>query len=240
MRKTLLSSLLMLALFCPALYGQTQLTGPPTVKVGQPIKFQVQDPDGGDLISWQVLSPRGDDTTTIQTEFGIEYIVDTGCAYKGRVEVLCTVVNFDKQKFIQEVLDCTVEGKVIPPDPDKPDEPDKPNPPNPDWESKVPADVFNDIGIRIDTFIHNNAEEISRRAELASNFESLAQKMTDYEIRTPERAKEFLQNFTTNYRPEWDAVFNVIKEDGSKRSGMVWSQVIDYYLAIAAGIRGGG
>ncbi len=221
--------------FCFATSAWAQVTGPETVKVGQPIKFNVTDPTPGDLISWQVLTPRGDSTTVIQTEYGIDFIVDTGCQFQGKVEVLCTVVNFDTQKFVQEVLDCQVgTNQPTPPEPTPPE----PTPPNPDWESDVPNDPFDNVGKRIDTFIHENYQEISRRAELASEFELLASKMENYEIRTPDAAREYLNDMIRKYRPEWNGVFDFIKEDGSQRTGMVWSQVIEYYNSIGAGIRG--
>ena len=235
MIKNLIASTILGLIVASSLIGQTVITGPPTVHVGQPIKFSVQDAEAGDLISWQVLSPRGGDTTVINTEFGIEFIVDSGCRFTGRVEVLCTVVNFGTEKFIQEVIDCEVEGDI--PDPTPPDPEPIPPDPEPDWSSDVAPDRFDNIGQRIDTAIHDSGG-LTRRAELAGNFATLAAKMKSYDIRTPSAAKEFLVNFASRFRPEWNDVFAILSTDGAGRPGMVWSEVIDYYVAISAGIKG--
>ncbi len=235
LQKIYLSTLLCLFLTVPAIAQEagvkTTLSTPENVTVGVPIKFSVSEPETGDIIKWEILQPRGEETTTFNTVLGIEYFVDTGCSYKGTVEVLCTVINFDSQKFIQEVLSCEVEGSVVPP------EPTPPTPPVPDWESKVTPDKFDDLGIRIDTLVRDLGG-LSRRNELAENFFALHQDIETFKIKTPNEAVNRISTFAPAFDPEWKPVFDMLREDGSKRSPMVWTDVSNWYECIGFGIRG--
>lgn len=102
-----------LCLFCSQLFGQS-IVGPGElpIPVGAPMLFQVTDAVEGDQIKWQLVMPQIDDVTVIETRSGAEYIVDTGCRYQGDVQVLCTVVNFETQRFEQLVLQAVVQGET--------------------------------------------------------------------------------------------------------------------------------
>lgn len=219
--------------FTALTYAQTTVTGPETAQVGEPIKFKIEEGEAGDIIQWQLLSPRRENTFIINTELGLEFIVDAGCKFSGKVEVLCTVVNFENKKFIQEVMDCTVGN---PDQPDTPDVPDNPDVPDDNFVSKVKPDKFDNIGIRIDTVAHNAG--MTRRMQLSDEFKKVAEQMRNYELRTPGAVKAKINAFIPPYRPEWNAVFNLMAADGENRVGMVWSETADWYESCANGMLG--
>ena len=99
---------------CQQIVGPTE--GP--VKIGQPMHFQVLEGNPDDQIIWQTMEPLTDDVTAITSQNRRDYIVDTGCSYRGDVRVLCTVVNFQTQTFIQTVVQAFVDGETpTPPGP---------------------------------------------------------------------------------------------------------------------------
>lgn len=244
LRKFPITVLVLVFLLTSICSAQTELVSPGTASPGQPMKFMVQDPGEGDIIRWVTLHPFGPNVTSIQTAYGVDYIVDTGCQYTGPVRVLCTVVNHDSQKFLQEILECTVEGQPQPgpdPDPDPQPDPDPDPDPTPDpdnWQSQVEPDKFDNLGQRIDKLIHDQGG-LSRRAELASHFFQLYADMESLRIRTPTEAEQRIRQWGPQFKPEWDPVFALLRQDGEVRTPMVWTDMSLWYQAIARGIKGG-
>ncbi len=110
---------------------------PTTAEPGEAVIFRVADAEPGDQIRWQLFTPRNRGVRLINTKYGVELVADPPCDYVGPLEIQVTVVNFDRQKFYQEIFDCQITGPL--PDPVPPD--DDPDPFDPD-PVDPPADEY--------------------------------------------------------------------------------------------------
>lgn len=239
MRRVSQQFILLSALLCltGVLSGQT-LTSPEKVRVGQPIPFKVEGAQNGDIITWQIFTPRIDGVIGLETEFKTEYFVDTGCSYVGPVEVLCTVVNFSAQKFDQRLLHTeVVKNPNPPPDPDPDPDPDPEPEPDPDWVSKVPDDKFDNLGKRVDTKAHEL--NLTRRDTLSAHFLQLSADMFSLKVRSTADATARINTFGPQYLPEWKPIFDLMRTDAAGRQ-FSFDEMAHYYNAIGVGIRGGG
>lgn len=219
---------------CQEIKGPTD--GP--VKVGQPMLFQVVGADKSDTIKWQLLKPQTNDVTVIETPDGTHYILDTGCGYRGDVQVLCTLVNFETQKFDQVVLQAVVEGDIP-----KPFEPVPPNPPRPpDGEYDGPND-FNVGKVSFDNapgydpavvkLLKETAESLYGRPQLRVIYTTdSAKNKTDY------NAIVYLRTNLERSHPDWDKWFNAVLEQLSENETNVF-KLKEWYGSLneaAAGI----
>ncbi len=207
------------AVFLGSLAHCQEITGPDDgpVKIGQPMLFKVAGAESTDTIKWQLLKPQTNDVTVIQTPDGTHYILDTGCSYRGDVQVLCTLVNFENQKFEQVVLQAVVDGEVP-----EPLESTSPNPlqlKNPDYVGpnemgvgKVSFENAPEYNSQVVKLIRDTAESLYGRPQLRVIYTTdKVKNKTDY------NAIVYLKSNLERKHPEfsnwWIAVMEQIEEN---------------------------
>lgn len=182
------------------------------IKVGRPMLFKVDGAEASDTIKWQLLKPLDADVTVIETPDGSHYILDTGCNYRGDVQVLCTLVNFQNQKFDQVVLQAVVEGEI--PEPYEPTPPTPPRPPDGDYDGpndlgigKVSFDNAPGYDREVSQLLVEVAESLYGRPKLRVIYTSNeAKNKTDY------NAIVYLKGQLEDNHPEWDKWYNAVFE----------------------------
>lgn len=135
-------AILLVLLLCPALSGQ--IKGPDKVGPGEAIHLEIADVEPGDIIRWRLLYPRGGTVKQITTRYGVDFVLDPATNFLGPVEVEVRILNWTKQRLIEDEHITTVGNAVDPPPDDDDDDPppDDGDPP-PDGDYTGP----NELGI---------------------------------------------------------------------------------------------
>ena len=167
----------------------------------------------------------------------------------GRYEVSATVitVDFDNRTFDVDrwhnVFIILGSGPPGPPEPPGP-EPPGPQPPEPP-QPTVPTDIFNNIGRRIDAKADELNLQYDMRLRISELFEEVVKKMQPSGgIVQTDQARNWLQQQYNKLSlgSSWKELNNMITLAGNEwasTQGFSWEEVQAFYLAVAAGYKGG-
>jgi hypothetical protein len=207
----------------------------------EPVEWSLQQRGDDVQVLWDVRPRDGKQEYTMRDYAGVQAM----WAQPGRyaIEATVVIVDFDARTFelkrYRETIRIRDADGPLPPGPDPPD-PDPPGP-EPEPQPAVPEDRFDNLARRVDQVVRASNVQRDKLIELASVLDGVADRMESVQIKRISDAVAEISDAEKRLgmRKDYGVVREVYREDAVERAPMTWVDAIEWYRALAVGLRGG-